>query len=140
MEVVAAPSTFTLVFPTVTVTGLTVGALAVTTVPAVAGGWSQAGNPEGQDIVRLGGHSSRNNGRIGDGGIVRIARRQGIMGGAKLKHSGRRGLKLCGERRADGAVIRHHDAYRPLSRVVRRGANWWAEGVLETLIMPIIGR
>jgi hypothetical protein len=105
---VAAPSTFTLVFPTVTVTGLTVGALAVTTVPAVAGGWSQAGNPEGQDIVRLGGHSSRNNGRIGDGGIVRIAR--------------------------------HHDAYRPLSRVVRRGANWWAEGVLETLIMPIIGR
>ena len=35
----AAPITLTAVFPTVTVTGLAVGAMAVTTFPATGGGW-----------------------------------------------------------------------------------------------------
>jgi hypothetical protein len=37
--VTAAPITLTPVFPTATVTGLAVGALAVATFPAAAGGW-----------------------------------------------------------------------------------------------------
>ena len=45
-------------------------------------GRPQPGNPQGQDIARLGSHGSRNNGRIGDGGVVWIARRNAIMSGA----------------------------------------------------------